>query len=333
MDAERRLTRMLTVVVVAWSVFALHYLLLGRYFTVAIDVSVVLCTLAARVRLSGRSSVERLAHHALAYSVAGLTLAALLSGQSRSLAVWYLCAVPVFAGFLMGARGAMIWSGVAAAASAVVDLSHLMWDIPPEFVPLGLELGAGRILLIMALLGLTLAFRLTSEEQLRELARARQAAEQANQSRERFLALAGHEFRTPMNSIQGFNQMLLDGLAGELNERQLRYCTNVQASARKLQRLLEGALQLTAQSEPLDNTQQFDPLPLLEQLNQEFSGGFQLGQIASEANLRCDRQRLTGILRHLIENALKFSPPHGRVLVDLQRHAGWLEFAVSDEGP
>ena len=100
----------------AWSVFALHYLLLGRYFTVAIDVSVVLCTLAARVRLSGRSSVERLAHQALAYSVAGLTLAALLSGQSRSLAVWYLCAVPVFAGFLMGARGAMIWSGVAAAA-------------------------------------------------------------------------------------------------------------------------------------------------------------------------------------------------------------------------
>ncbi|MGB7986196.1 MAG: ATP-binding protein, partial [Terracidiphilus sp.] len=46
-----------------------------------------------------------------------------------------------------------------------------------------------------------------------------------------------------------------------------------------------------------------------------------------------DPHLLSRVLRHLLENAARFTPPGGRILLSSRRVAGRLEFAVEDDGP
>lgn len=56
------------------------------------------------------------------------------------------------------------------------------------------------------------------------------------------------------------------------------------------------------------------------------------GEAASGVTVVGDRRQLVSALRHLVENALKFSDDGGQVRVDVRRNDGWAEIAVSDAG-
>jgi signal transduction histidine kinase len=68
---------------------------------------------------------------------------------------------------------------------------------------------------------------------------------QANQLRSQFLATISHELRTPMNSIIGFTETLLDGLYGELNEQQANRMERIQTNAYHLLALIDDLLDLS----------------------------------------------------------------------------------------
>ena len=67
-----------------------------------------------------------------------------------------------------------------------------------------------------------------------ELVHAKDAAEAADRIKSAFLATMSHELRTPLNSIIGFTGILLQGLAGPLNEEQNKQLGMVQRSSRHL---------------------------------------------------------------------------------------------------
>jgi signal transduction histidine kinase len=54
-----------------------------------------------------------------------------------------------------------------------------------------------------------------------------------NERLERLLAGAGHQLRTPLNSVLGFTEILLMGLPRPLNEEQRRQLRNVRSGSRK----------------------------------------------------------------------------------------------------
>ena len=145
---------------------------------------------------------------------------------------------------------------------------------------------------------------------------AKQRAESADRLKSAFLATMSHELRTPLNSIIGFTGIVLQGLAGPLNEEQSKQLGMVRDSARHLLALINDVLdiskieagELVVGSEPFDLQRSIDKVagivrPLAEKkglaLRVEVEPG--IGQMTSDA------RRVEQVLLNLLGNAIKFS--------------------------
>jgi len=173
-----------------------------------------------------------------------------------------------------------------------------------------------------------------------ELAVARDRAEGADRLKSAFLASMSHELRTSLNSIIGFTGIILQGLAGPLNEEQTKQMEMVQGSARHLLELINDVLdiskieagQLTIRSESFDMRETVEKVgrtvsPLAEKkgLSLVVDAGPEIGPITS------DRRRVEQILINLVGNAVKFTD-RGQVRLECHFHNHSLVTRVVDTG-
>jgi len=174
------------------------------------------------------------------------------------------------------------------------------------------------------------------ETRTRELRDAVLRAESADRIKSAFLATMSHELRTPLNSIIGFTGILLQQLAGPLNDEQRRQLEMVRNSARHLLALVNDVLDISkieaGQLEVRSET--FALPPVLEHLMatlrpQADRKGLSLRLDAAEAPLTMDsdRRRVEQVLLNLLSNAVKFTE-RGQVtlradtLADYRREPG-----------
>ena len=69
-----------------------------------------------------------------------------------------------------------------------------------------------------------------------------QAAVVANESKANFLATMSHELRTPLTAIIGYEELLAEGIAGEVNDGQRQQLDRIKVNARQLLALIEEIL-------------------------------------------------------------------------------------------
>jgi signal transduction histidine kinase len=167
--------------------------------------------------------------------------------------------------------------------------------------------------------------------------------EQADRLRSQFLSHVSHELKTPMTSIKGFLQNMLDGLTGAVNDKQQRYLSRMLENSDRLIRMIEDLLDRTRiQTGKLELTpivldlghcvgevvEQLRPLALAKR--QTLDGLYPDTPLLVLA----DRDRLVQIVINLVQNAMKFTPEDGAITVSVEkenhRHAG---VTVRDTGP
>lgn len=153
-------------------------------------------------------------------------------------------------------------------------------------------------------------------DRTRELAVAMERAEAADRIKSAFLATMSHELRTPLNSIIGFTGVILQGLAGPLNEEQKKQLGMVKNSARHLLSLINDVLdiskieagQLGINAEPFDLRASIEkvsssimPAAVKKGLGLYVSIGGEIGEAV------CDCRRVEQVILNLLSNAVKYT--------------------------
>jgi two-component system phosphate regulon sensor histidine kinase PhoR len=156
-----------------------------------------------------------------------------------------------------------------------------------------------------------------------------------------FVANASHELRTPLTAIRGFAETLRDGALEEPRIAK-RFVGNIVENAMRLQRLVDDLLELSRSESPEAPMvmTSVDPLPIVSKVLTALEGrasskGVQLGVEGTpeSAPIRADARALDQVLMNLVDNAIKYTPSGGRVIVRLARDADALTIEVADNGP
>jgi PAS domain S-box-containing protein len=178
---------------------------------------------------------------------------------------------------------------------------------------------------------------------LEALRREREAAEQLRQLdklKTDFIAMVSHDLRTPLTSIVGNTELLLDGDAGEVGSLQRRLLEAVDRNARRLDSLVDDLLLLSRIDSGTLHTGR-RPVRLAEVVEGalEAIAAQQASDVEVNVDLpaepvlvRGDRDQLERVTTNLFGNALKFTPPGGRVDIRVQAGAGDVRLTVSDTG-
>ena len=138
------------------------------------------------------------------------------------------------------------------------------------------------------------------------------------------LANVSHELRTPLTAILGYSEILLGGLDGPLNPRQLEDATTIQANGRRLLLLVDDLIDIAAiGADRLDlRTRPIDSASALAQVVGEIRPlagqkgiALTLEVPARPIEVRADPQRFHEMALNLLSNAVKFTPSGGTVRV------------------
>ena len=150
-----------------------------------------------------------------------------------------------------------------------------------------------------------------------------------------------HDLRTPMTVIKGNLQLLMSGVMGQMTEEQRMLIQRSVGPLEDLILMTENLLQsaalekseLTLKREDVDldkllsDTIDFYSIPFKQREMQIFRDGNTFGQ-----RLRVDLFWMKRVLSNLIWNAYKFTPDHGKVVIQVFQRGAGLDLIIEDNG-
>jgi two-component system phosphate regulon sensor histidine kinase PhoR len=164
--------------------------------------------------------------------------------------------------------------------------------------------------------------------------------ERVERIRKDFVINVSHELRTPLASIQGYTETLLDGALND-PENNVRFLGIIRHNAERLARITEDLLTLSRiEQKRLDF--EFEPhsvnslmegaLDLVRPIAAKRRIALELNRVPGDAEAWCDAEAVSQILSNLLDNAIKYTPPGGRIMVGARPDGGFVEVSVHDTG-
>lgn len=178
------------------------------------------------------------------------------------------------------------------------------------------------------------------ESAMRTLAAMNLQLEEASEAKSRLLANMSHELRTPLNSVIGFSTILLQGMAGPLNQEQERQLGMIKRGGTQLLGLVNDILDLTRVEAGVTQLELSDFQvgemvdPLIDSMRPQVEEkGLELGAAVSCGGLtmHSDSGKISQVLLNLLSNAVKFTE-EGSIGVTCEEDRGDVVFRVTDTG-
>lgn len=149
-----------------------------------------------------------------------------------------------------------------------------------------------------------------------------------------FAANAAHELKTPLTSLRGASELLLEDAAAMTDGQRVRFLRNIQSDALRMDRLVSGILDLARIEAGSPERQRLSLSALLDGLVERYRrrGHTVRVRCAPSVELRAAPDLLDSMLSNLVDNAIR----HGEgepVDVEVSAGRGGVEIAVRDYGP
>jgi signal transduction histidine kinase len=169
------------------------------------------------------------------------------------------------------------------------------------------------------------------EEQAKKL-------KEANKVKSEFLAMMGHELKTPLHTIRGFSQLLLEGIDGPLTKDQQKDIEAILKSGNHLLELIENILRFSKLEggeerlhiEEMDSSSIVkEALSSVESLVRE--KGIRIKTKVDPIRIKADGTKLKQVLINLLSNAVRYTKK-GRVYLGAEVVDGKVLFKVEDSG-
>ena len=160
------------------------------------------------------------------------------------------------------------------------------------------------------------------------LQQAKDAADAASRAKSEFLANMSHEFRTPLNHIIGFTELVANGKMGPLQEEQEKYLKNALISSRHLLAMVNDILDLSKveTGKMALEPSAVDMKLLFHNCLSMFQEKVKSHNIELTADIKetpeavvVDERKVRQIIYNLLSNAVKFTPDNGAVRVTARK--------------
>jgi len=161
--------------------------------------------------------------------------------------------------------------------------------------------------------------------------------ERLNRAKSDFVSIVSHEFRTPLTGIQGFSEMMQ---SEDLTLEEMReYAGDINKDAHRLNRMITEMLDLDKMEsgrmelhrEPVDlNTIVNEAVDRVRPNAPQHPLSLRLDPLLGE--ISGDRDKLTQVMANLLNNAVKYSPNGGEIVVSTRVEGGMAHVVVRDHG-
>lgn len=175
----------------------------------------------------------------------------------------------------------------------------------------------------------------------RALIRAKMVSDEANRSKTEFLANTSHELKTPLNSIIGFSELLLEGELGEISEQQKKYIGTIHESGYMLLNIINKILDISSINYGQIDIE-YTKFNLCEAIEDTCAMMYALANrkaidlivdVDTQINeINADIIKFKEIVYNLVDNSVKFTPYGGTVFITASLNDNHVEISVTDNG-
>lgn len=192
-----------------------------------------------------------------------------------------------------------------------------------------------------ALLDANQKLEIRVQQRTAELEQAIQRLSELNEQKSNFVANVSHELRTPLTHLRGYIDLLISGELGELNPTQAQSLSVMERATDRLAHLIDDLIMFSSaeQGQVFLRVKPFDSKRVLRQVaayaqSQSFSKAIniQLEFPDGYPLVLGDEEKVLWVLQQLVDNAIKFTPEKGTIILGFEINANLALFSLSDNG-
>lgn len=179
------------------------------------------------------------------------------------------------------------------------------------------------------------------DEATKELRFSNRQLQRLDEAKNEFISMASHQLRTPLTSIKGYLDMMLEGDLGKISPTQRAVLREAFSSSERMARLINDFLNVsrlqtgkfTIDKQSVDIAQILrDEVSLLKVVADQRSVEMVLKVDKKIPSLAVDSEKIRQVMLNMIDNAIYYSNPHKKVVITLKSSGKMIEFSVKDSG-